>query len=800
MSAGVPVAQVAPDAARKQKRKPRYRARITRTEHGIPHIRAKGWASLGFGSGYAAAETSICTLADVLVTGQGLRSYYFGEGRYDDQVQLRASNLEIDTLVGDLRQRRVVEKLLADPLRGPSDRSKKLARGYAAGVNAWLADRGGADGVTDPECAGAAHLDRRATALDIWYGVYLANLLASTGVFVHEIVSASPASLTDPGLPEIPGLELPTGGLSALTADEVEELAGRVDAERLRKALGHGETPFGSNATAIGKELSTTRRGMVLGNPHFPWRGRYRFTQQHLTIPGRYDVAGASLIGSPVVNIGWNKSVAWSHTVSTAYRFTPYEYATVPGTTTYVGSKGPAQLARGVVDVKVRQADGSIETVREDLFRTTEGYVIDAPDKFMPWGPLSLWAIRDANAEHLRTLDSFLAMGEARGVRDLLAKADRWGGIPWVNTIAADRKGRVAYADHSVTPNVTNQQLNRCMTVIGQLLFKVVGLPGLNGALAGRQCAWQTDADAARPGMIGPRNAPEAVRTDWVANANDSYWLPHPEQRLEGHPKIMGCERCERSLRTRMVYAYPGEVEKARGRISPAELAGFEHRNRVMGAEVMRADGALDRVCRAAEGGRACEVLAAWDGRSDATSVGTHLFEAFVQRLPAKGVWKVPFDPADPLRTPRGLDASNAKVVKAMADGLAALSEAGVPVDAPWGRVNVAGDRGAPPLGLGGGSHAAGNANVVESSTPEDNTDRWSPVTYGSSHIQAIAFKGRKRVVARTILTYGQSENPRSRWAADQTALFGRERWVRFPFTAQEIRRQRLSSRVVEGR
>ena len=31
---------------------------------------------------------------------------------------------------------------------------------------------------------------------------------------------------------------------------------------------------------------------MLLGNPHFPWRGRYRFTQQHLTIPGKYDVAG----------------------------------------------------------------------------------------------------------------------------------------------------------------------------------------------------------------------------------------------------------------------------------------------------------------------------------------------------------------------------------------------------------------------------------------------------------------------------------------------------------------------------
>ena len=89
-------------------------------------------------------------------------------------------------------------------------------------------------------------------------------------------------------------------------------------------------SPFGSNATAIGGDDTTTGRGELLGNPHFPWRGRYRFTQQQLTIPGQYDVAGASLIGSPVVNIGWNKDVAWSHTVSTAYRFTPYEYQT-PG-------------------------------------------------------------------------------------------------------------------------------------------------------------------------------------------------------------------------------------------------------------------------------------------------------------------------------------------------------------------------------------------------------------------------------------------------------------------------------------
>ena len=28
--------------------------------------------------------------------------------------------------------------------------------------------------------------------------------------------------------------------------------------------------------------------------------------------------------------------------------------------------------------------------------------------------------------------------------------------MPWVNTIAADRSGDVLYADHAVTPNVTD--------------------------------------------------------------------------------------------------------------------------------------------------------------------------------------------------------------------------------------------------------------------------------------------------------------------------------------------------------
>ncbi len=774
-----PVAGAAqPATAPQAPRAVTFQATIDRTKHGIPHITADNFADLGFGSGYAAAETSICTLADTLLTGRGQRSRWFGPNkRYNDQVTLEASNLQVDAFVADLHNRKIVEKLLADKNRGPGRQARHMVKGYTAGVNRYLADVG-PRGVGDPECRGAGYLKTKARPIDLWYGVYLANLLASSGVFVKEIVDASPPSPDDPGVPN------PT--------------ASAVDRKALLTGLGRDpESPFGSNATAVGGDATTTGKGMLLGNPHFPWRGRYRFTQQHLTIPGKYDVAGASLIGSPVVNIGWNKNVAWSHTVSTAYRFTPYEYR-LTGPTTYVTDAGPQELEPREVTVTVRRKDGSMDKVKEDVYRTAEGYVVDAPAILLPWSTTSVWAIRDANAEHLRTVDTFLEMGKARNVRDLLRKQDKAAGMPWVNTTAADRNGDVLYADHSVVPNVPDALAEECMTPTGRILDQLAGLPGLDGTRA--SCAWGTDEDASRSGVFGPGNLPFAIRRDWVANANDSYWLPNPDERLEGFAGIIGCEQCARTMRTRMVYRYVQDKLADGGKESPRSLRRHEHENRLMAGEVMRADGDLDAVCDATGETEACEALKAWDGRSERSSRGTHIFEEFVARLPAEGVWETPFSPDEPLTTPRDLNTVNPQVIQAMSDAIASLRDRDIAFDARWGSLQVAGDRGAPAIGLGGGTgDSVGNANALASRLVKDNKDKYRPITYGSSHIQAISFLPNGRVDTRTILTYGQSENPNSPWSKDQTRLFAQGKWVHFPWTKAQIRKQRIAHYVVSG-
>ena len=59
---------------------------------------------------------------------------------------------------------------------------------------------------------------------------------------------------------------------------------------------------------------------------------------------------------------------------------------------------------------------------------------------------------------------------------------------------------------------------------------------------------------------------------------------------------------------------------------------------------------------------------------------------------------------------------------------------------------------------------------------------------------------GRARLTARTIQTYGESLDPSRRTSADQTRLFSRERWVSFPWTARQVRRDAVRTYVVRGR
>jgi acyl-homoserine-lactone acylase len=197
---------------------------------------------------------------------------------------------------------------------------------------------------------------------------------------------------------------------------------------------------------------------------------------------------------------------------------------------------------------------------------------------------------------------------------------------------------------------------------------------------------------------------------------------------------------------------------------------------------------------------QACSVLANWDRRNNVGSVGAHVWTELWRRLsgspsaglPAVGsaLYAVPFNPADPVATPRGLNAANLSVVTRTMGELAYTTkyyaDNAIPLDRPWGQVHFDVRNGVR-LPIHGGS---GNSGVYNAITPSalvpgvGNT----PILGGTSYVQAVTFTD-KGPEARALVTYSQSSDPANPHYADMTALFSNYGWVNLPFAEGDIRR-----------
>jgi acyl-homoserine lactone acylase PvdQ len=59
------------------------------------------------------------------------------------------------------------------------------------------------------------------------------------------------------------------------------------------------------------------------------------------------------------IQIGHTATMAWGHTVSTAFRFTPYQLTLVPGhPTEHLQNGNPVAMIRRAVTIAVKQSDG----------------------------------------------------------------------------------------------------------------------------------------------------------------------------------------------------------------------------------------------------------------------------------------------------------------------------------------------------------------------------------------------------------------------------------------------------------
>jgi acyl-homoserine-lactone acylase len=758
---------------------------IRRTAGGVPHILARDWSSLGFGYGYAFAQDNICTMADDYVTVEAQRSRYFGPtGTYLQRAGAgQTSNLDSDLFYQQIIDSRVIGQLTA----GLSPQVQQIEAGYVQGYNHYLASVGGASGIPDPTCRGQAWV-KPITLQDSYLRFYQLMLISGEDDFIDNIGEAAPPA---PSARPAPALALadPRRAAASLAAwwQSVFHVAG-------------------SNAVAIGSAGTRNHAGMVLVNPHFPWLGTERLYQAQLTIPGEFNVTGASLYGVPLILIGHTATVAWSHTFSTANRFTLYQLSLVPGhPTQYLENGRPVAMTRRTVTVMARQPDGTQAPVTRTLWSTRYGPMINslAGGLPLPWTTTTAFTLRDANAGNVaRAMNTWFGLDSAATTGQVLTALTKYQGAPWVNTIASDKQGHALYADIGTIPGVTDSLASACDTPLGQQTFAQVGLPVLDGSRTA--CDWVTGPHAAAPGLLGPGQEPSLLRRDYVTNSNDSFWLANPHHPLTGFPRIIGDVNTPRSLRTRIgVIQVQARIDGTDG-LGPAGFTETGLQNLDL-SDVDYAGiltrGSLVQMCNSfqAAGGApvtgggtvpldgACSILAHWDLRWDTGSRGAVLFSAFwnLASNAQPSPWTHPFQASDPVQTPNGLNTANQTVRTALGDAIQQLDQAHVPLDAPPAAIQFVTVQGRHFPIPGGPGDTDGIYNVIaEGTEPGD-----SPTApdFGSSFIQVTTWNNTGCPVSNSILTYSESSNPDSPHFADQTELFSHKQWLPDLFCEAQI-------------
>ena len=731
-----------------------YHVTVVRDSAGIPHVRAKDFRSLGYGEGYSYAQDNLCLFEEAIVTVRGERSQFFGP----DGVSRYYSNDSVDpNPKSDAFWKWVQATGTENAIRSQlGSHARRLYRGWAEGFNAYL--RSGR--FHDPSCKGQPWV-RPITLDDLALRGLQIELGASSGVFISDIYDTQPpgSSAKEPAAGEAP----------------------RIHPEALRKAIGgeSGDSDLGSNGLAFGSHGTKKGGGLLLANPHFPWRGVDRFWMAQLTVPGKYNALGGTLGGFPMVGVGFNRNMAWTHTVSTGRRFVVEQLQLAPGDpTSYVVDGQTIPMTRTVVNV-----NGQPHT----FYGTRYGLVITIPDAGYTWSTTTAYAFTDANFNNGSVANQYLKMGRARSVRDLLSIERRGRGVPFFNTIAADSTGRALYADVGRYSNVPKSLIDSCTPAgLPQLVYAAARVITLDGSRS----------SCTPNGYLPASEMPSLIRRDYVENSNDSFWLANPSSPITGITPLIGLGNEIQGIRTRYGNLAVRSVLGSGRRFGIGSLQAMWESDTNYLAQLVSKQ--LAALCRA-NPRSPCRVeavsISARPARSStrmttpATSTAggpgcSPPTSASRRRAPTTG------RPVQPRRSAQYSEPAQHRQPAAAASA----RPGGAGASAAWHSPR---QRHARRAGGDAGEYADLYPrlrrlfqNINSSNGDPSFNAPYGEVVQGSSMVVTthLTKHGPK---SQGILTYSQATDPTSPWFANMTKLFSRKKWVKLAFTHAQQKRTR---------
>lgn len=779
---------------------PRLTTTIRRTTDGVPHISGPDLASVAYGQGWVSGEDHGCTLIDQIDKVYGRRSEVLGPGSDGENVESDFAWRAID-IVGvatadyDNASPEVVEQFGA----------------FAEGWNDQLIDTG-PDGLTG-WCSDADWV-RPIQPVEVYVYARSLAMLASSARFADFIPSAQP-----PQPDETLGFA-PRQSPNGSPAPDFTVL---------------GSFDVGSNGWAVGSDRTENGTGgLLVANPHFPWEGELRFAETHLTVDDEIDIYGAQLLGLPGIGIGFTEGVAWTHTVSSGKRLTAYLLSLDPESPTRYIVDGESRPMTSIEHtISILRADGTIDEESRTLWSSEYGPIVDFPG--LGWTDKAVLSYRDANINNNEFIEQYLDMISVQSLDDLQAVHAEHQGIPLFNTVATGADGRVWYADTSATPNLSDEAQQLFVDKLSTDPVTQIGYE--NGVVlldgSDSRFTWEVVPGARDEGLVPFDEMPMVERTDYVFNADDSFWVPSDEFTLDGMFSVLhGEQDAPLSMRTRQNAAVLASDNRTGLAGDDANFSGIELRNAVFDnmsqTATLLLDAAVD-ACSATPAFKidavlddetvalpaelvdltsACSILARWDGRYDLDRAGPLLWREVLnrfssdERTTAGPLFSDEFDPLQPTRSPAVPTDDSTALLAALARAVQTLTKAGFPLDSTLGAAQFT-ERSGTRIPIHGGTDADGVTNVVQwsgsgssSETAPSRSEAVSPnsalrgegfpVNFGTSFLMTVDYTG-DQVQAWTILTYGQTDDRKSPLFEQQTIRFSEKNWRTVAFTDEQI-------------
>lgn len=505
----------------------------------------------------------------------------------------------------------------------------------------------------------------------------------------------------------------------------------------------------GSNVWAVAPPRTESGNALLLINPHLAWsESLFRFYEMHLVMPG-LNIYGATLVGMPVIVLGFNEYLGWAHTVNTIDAADAYLLTLADGGYLFDGKIHPFEEFRDTI--LISDSHGNIDMMPFTIRKSVHGPVI------AQHGNRAV-ALRVAGLDAPYVVDQWWNMARAKNLDDFITQLKRMQ-LPMFTVMYADRGGNIFHFFAGQVP----------VRETGDWSF-------WQGLISGDTSLtlWTDTHSFDELPLV--KNPP----TGWLQNANDPPWTTTfpPQVFPEDYPPYMA--PVEFGLRAQ---------ESAR-MLMENETLSFDHFIELTQSTRMNlADRILDDLIEAINfygsdtGKRAAEVLSSWDRNSNADGRGAVLFAEWARNYNIWRNFKTPFNLENPFETPSGL-ADPQGAVRELERTAVAVENAYGSIDVSWGEVyRLIIDEYDFPASGGPGNLGIFNVLGFETTPSENNRFR---ANFGNSFIAVIEFS--KPLRAQVLTTYGNATQRHLVHRGDQLELH----------TVKEMRNALLTRKEIE--